>query len=133
MKNLLLTIGLGIFSLTASYAQTTEKELNNEKVILVEVQPEYPGGMVAMYKFISDNVHYPKDAKKAGIQGKVLLQFTVDSKGNVVNVIVKKGLSESIDAEAVRVVNAMPKWKPGTQAGKAVNVFYNLPIEFKLK
>jgi protein TonB len=133
MKNLLLSIGFAGFMIISSYAQTTEKRTKEEPVFtFVEVQPEFPGGIEAMSKYLVENIAYPKDAKKANIQGKVYLKFVVDSKGNVRDAVIIKGVSESIDTEALRIVSAMPAWKPGTLGGKAVNVYYSLPLDFRL-
>ena len=95
--------------------------------------PEFEGGMDAFYKYLTDNIHYPEQAKAEGIQGRVLVRFVVRDNGDIVNVEVAKGIGGGCDEEAVRVVKAMPKWKPAIYEGKAVNVQYALPISFKLQ
>lgn len=95
--------------------------------------PEFEGGMDAFYKYLTENIHYPEQAKAEGIQGRVLVRFVVRDNGDIVNVEVAKGIGSGCDEEAVRVVKAMPKWKPATYEGKAVNVQYALPIVFKLQ
>ena len=95
--------------------------------------PEFEGGMDAFYKYMTDNIHYPEQAKAEGIQGRVLVRFVVRDNGDIVNVEVAKGIGGGCDEEAVRVVKAMPKWKPAIYEGKAVNVQYALPISFKLQ
>jgi len=98
----------------------------------VEVAPEYPGGYNAMFDFISKNVKYPKESKEKGIEGRVFVQFVVEKDGSLNEITVLRGVSEDIDAEAIRVVKAMPNWKPGMNEGKTVRVQYVLPFNFKL-
>ncbi len=100
---------------------------------VVEVDPEFPGGIEALYKYMVDNVKYPEMAKADKIEGRVFVAFVIEKDGSVTNAKVVRGVSDEIDAEALRVVSAMPKWKPGTQQGNPVRVQYNLPIVFKLK
>lgn len=100
---------------------------------IVENMPEFPGGELALRKYIAENVKYPEDAKEKGIQGRAYVSFVIDKEGNVANVKLARGIGfESIDNEALRVVSLLPKWKPGMQRGKAVNVSYTIPIIFKL-
>ena len=99
---------------------------------IVEEMPKFPGGDEAMFKFIAKNVQYPKEAKDKEIQGRVFLSFVVEKDGSVSNVEVKRGIGGGCDEEAVRVVKAMPKWKPGKQEGKPVRVSFTLPFNFKL-
>jgi len=97
-----------------------------------EVMPTYPGGETALLRFLSNNIRYPVSAQRNGVQGKVVVKFVVDSVGNVVKAKILKSVMRDLDEEALRVVNNMPKWKPGMQDGKAVNVRYSLPVSFKL-
>jgi TonB family protein len=99
---------------------------------VVENMPQFPGGMKAMMEYLKENVKYPDAAIKANTQGRVVTQFIVDKDGNVTMPIVVHSVSLDLDKEAIRVVSAMPKWKPGTQRGKAVNVRFTLPIAFSL-
>ena len=99
---------------------------------VVEKMPEYPGGIEAFMKFLSENVRYPEAASKAGIQGRVLVNFIVEKDGSISNIHVIQKVNDYLDAEAVRVVGAMPKWTPGMQSGKAVRVKYAVPISFRL-
>lgn len=97
----------------------------------VDVMPEYPGGIQALYKFIDKTMVYPKEEKKAKIGGKVHLKFIVQETGEIKDIVVTKSSgNENIDKEAIRIVSVMPKWKPGSQEGKPVPVFFNLPINF---
>jgi len=98
----------------------------------VDVMPEFPGGHAAMAAYITKNLRYPDVAREAGIEGKVFVRFVVTKTGDVADVEVSKGINSSCDAEAVRVVKAMPKWVPGKQNGQNVNVMFTLPIAFKL-
>lgn len=97
-----------------------------------EVPPEFPGGITALVQFLSKNLKYPTVCKEQKIQGKVLVKFTVKSDGSISNIRVTKSVDPYLDKEAVRVVKSMPRWIPGTQDGKPVNVEYTLPITFKL-
>ena len=99
---------------------------------VVEDMPEYPGGNKALYAFMGQNIKYPQDAKDKGIQGTVYVSFVVEKDGSVSHVKILRGVSKSLDSEAMRVVKTMPNWKPGKQRGKAVRVQYNLPIKFTL-
>ena len=99
---------------------------------VVEQMPEFPGGQEALMQFLRQEVKYPKEAFKDGVQGRVVVQFVVEKDGSISEVEVVKKVNEHLDAEAVRVVNAMPKWKPGKQKGENVRVKYTLPISFRL-
>ena len=99
----------------------------------VQEQPEFPGGMQELYKFLGKIQHYPDMEFEAGIDGKVYVQFTVDKDGSIEEVKVIKSVSDGLDKEATRMVKAMPKWSPGKMNGKAVKCRFNLPVAFKLK
>ena len=94
--------------------------------------PQFPGGNHALFQFIKDNQRYPQIAKENGIQGRVILQFVVDETGKVSDPKVLRSVDPSLDAEAIRIVKAMPRWTPGMQDGKAVAVRYTLPVNFSL-
>lgn len=100
---------------------------------VVEDQPEFPGGEKALFTYLSKSIKYPPMAKDAGVQGVVYVTFVVEPDGNITNVKVLRGIGAGCDDEAVRVVKAMPKWKPGKQRGKSVRVQFNLPIRFTLR
>lgn len=99
---------------------------------VVEVMPEFPGGNEALFSYISNNITYPKEAKKEGVQGRVFLSFVVEKNGEVSHVKTLRGIGGGCDEEAFRVVSQMPDWKPGLQDGKPVRVEFNLPIKFAL-
>lgn len=100
---------------------------------VVEQNPEFPGGMVALMKYLGNNIKYPVMAKEAGIQGRVFLNFVVEPNGSISNIKVLRGIGGGCDEEAQRVVSKMPKWTPGKQRGKAVRVSFNLPVKFTLQ
>ena len=99
----------------------------------VEIQPQFPGGEVELMKYIKDNLRYPVVAIENNIEGRVTLRFVVNKKGEVSNVEILRGLDPACDKEAIRVVQSMPKWVPGKQNGVSVNVYYTLPISYKLQ
>lgn len=110
---------------------TTNKSDSYE---FVDEPAEYPGGRAELLKFLSDHIVYPKSAIKKNLEGKCYLQFVVDVDGFVTNVRVKRGVPDcpECDAEAVRVVNMLPQWKPGRVNGKPVNSTFSMPIMFGL-
>ena len=113
--------------------KVTKKTSATDKVYEVcEQMPIFPGGDAAMMKYLSENVKYPALAIKAQEQGRVVVSFTVEKDGAITNVKVSRSVTPSLDAEAVRVVKAMPKWTPGKQDGQLVRVRYNVPVSFKL-
>ena len=99
---------------------------------VVEEMPQYPGGPQALFKFLGENVHYPEEAEKAGIQGRVIATFIVEKDGSISQPTVVKSVDPLLDAEAIRVISAMPNWKPGKQNGKVVRVKYTVPLSFNL-
>ena len=119
----------------AKTSEITDVKINkvdNDSIYnIVEVAPEFPGGMDKMAKYLSENISYPEEAKEKGISGRVFISFVVEKDGSVTNVKVMRSIGGGCDDEAVRVVKAMPKWKPGLQKGKPVRVNYVLPIFFK--
>ena len=114
--------------------QASEPQASKPKVYeSVEQMPEYPGGMAEMLKFLQMNINYPPMAAANKIERRVIVQFIIDENGQVGDVKVVRSVNEELDAEAVRVVKSMPKFTPGRQDGKAVAVWYTLPISFKLQ
>jgi len=110
-----------------------KKKGNEEPFVVVENPPEFPGGYEALMKFLADNVQYPKEAESKGIQGRVICNFVVMKDGSITDVNVVRGVDSLLDAEAVRVLKLMPKWTPGTQRGRAVNVRFTVPVVFRLE
>lgn len=109
-----------------------EEEEDAPVFFIVEDMPEFPGGDLALRKHIAENIHYPEIAKENGIQGRVFVQFVVNKKGEVEQIKVVRGVDPSLDKEAVRVIQNLPKWKPGQQRGKPVKVSFTVPINFQL-
>ena len=99
---------------------------------VVEVMPEFPGGMAECLTFLGKNIKYPVQSQQAGVQGKVIVQFVVEKDGSVSNPKVVRSIDPDLDGEAVRVISIMPKWKPGMQKGQAVGVKYTVPVTFRL-
>ena len=140
MKRYLLTIlAFSAFTCSIQFANaqtdTVPTQIEEEEAgfILVEKMPEFPGGQAALFKFLSENVKYPKEAVKKGIQGRVICQFVVEKDGSISNVeVVRSGGHHLLDQEAVRVISIMPKWNPGTQRGKPIRVKYTVPVNFRL-
>jgi periplasmic protein TonB len=113
---------------------TAEKEEEEAQVFfIVEEMPEFPGGELALRTYIANSIKYPVIAQENGIQGKVYVTFVVDRDGGISNAKIARGVDASLDKEALRVVNSLPKWKPGKQRGKPVRVSYTVPINFVLQ
>jgi len=110
-----------------------EEDEEPEIFFIVETMPEFPGGELGLRKYIATHVKYPNIARENGIEGKVYVRFCVTSKGTVEKVSIARGVDPILDKEALRVVKALPKWKPGEQRGKKVNVWYTVPINFQLQ
>ena len=114
-------------------SQDTEPQSDNKVYKSVEQMPRFPGGEVALMRYLQENIKYPPEAAKKDIEGRVVVQFIIDKTGEVGEVKVVRPISEELDAEAVRVVKTLPKFEPGRQDGEAVSVWYTLPISFKLQ
>ena len=118
-------------------APTVEEEEDPEEQTIFEVveqMPEFPnGGMAGLMQFLSKNIKYPTIAQENGTQGRVTVQFVVNKDGSIVDAKVLRGVDPYLDKEALRVVNSMPKWKPGMQRGKPVRVKYTVPVMFRLQ
>ena len=116
--------------------QEEEEEEPEEQEIfqVVEQMPEYPdGGMAGLMKYLSGAIRYPAIAAENGVQGRVTVQFVVNRDGSIVDAQVLRGVDPYLDKEALRVINSMPKWKPGMQRGKPVRVRYTVPVNFRLQ
>jgi TonB family protein len=110
-----------------------KKQDNNTVFRIVEEMPQYPGGNEALKQFLADNIKYPTEAQKSGIQGRVYVTFIISKTGKVTNVKILRGVDEALDKEALRIINAMPNWEPGKQREKTVPVEYTIPINFDLQ
>ena len=110
------------------------KEAKAEPVFQsVEQMPQFPGGEVALMKFLQSHINYPPMAAENNVQGRVVVQFVVDKTGRVGEVIIARSVDKDLDKEAVRVCKSLPKFTPGRQNGQPVSVWYTLPVTFKLQ
>lgn len=110
-----------------------ETDDDNTPFATAEKMPSFPGGEKALIEFIKNNLKYPADAQEKKIEGHVTVRFVVSKTGAIKDVEVLLGIYPSCDAEAIRVINSMPNWTPGVKNGKLVDVYYTLPITFRLK
>ena len=113
-------------------AAVSDSQPDGDVYDVVEEMPEFPGGHTALMQFLVDNIKYPADAVKDSIQGRVIVQFVVGKDGTVGDAKILRGVAPSLDKESLRVIGAMPKWKPGKQNGEVVNVKYTLPVKFSM-
>lgn len=137
-RNLFLALVLCSISLCAQETQPQPIAADSveDEVIFIPVDPmpEFPGGQKALFDYLRFNTHYPKQAYRKGIQGRVVCQFVVKKDGKISNVkVVRSAGNKSLDREAVRVIRSMPKWKPAMYQGKPVSVKYTVPVTFRLK
>ncbi len=132
MKKLILSVLFIFFSCIAqqSIAQTSTVD-DNTVYTRVDKMPEFPGGQVALVKFLSKNIKYPEKFKKEKINGRVFVSFVIDKTGKVIKAKIEKSLNELCDAEALRVINKMPDWIPGEKNGEKVAVQFGLPVNFE--
>lgn len=114
-------------------AVPTDSVAKDEVFMVAEQMPEYPGGMKELFKFLQDNVKYPESAMKKNVQGRVIVQFVVEKDGTPTEFNVVRSVDPDLDAEALRVMKAMSKWKPGMQKGEPVRVKYTVPVSFQLQ
>ena len=117
-----------VFTLHKDGSGTTGKPFD-----VVEQMPQFPGGPAEMMAFLAKNIRYPVAAEKAGVQGRVIVTFVVEKDGSIAEARIVKSVSPELDAEALRVINAMPNWLPGRQNGEAVRVKYTVPVTFRLQ
>lgn len=129
-----LTLILVTLLMTATYATAQEDNDNDEFIGFIQFpkEPEFPGGTDSLAKFICSNLKYPEDAKKDSIQGRVICRFTIDTDGSVTDIRVLRSVHPSLDAEAVRVLSAMPKWVPAETNGKMIKRKFTFPVVFKM-
>ena len=127
------TIRANVQKKVVKATKATKKTSANDKVYEVcEQMPTFPGGDAALMKYLAENIKYPVSAQKAKEQGRVVVQFIVEKDGAVTGVKTVRSVTPVLDAEAVRVIKAMPKWTPGRQGGQPMRVRYNVPVSFKL-
>ena len=120
-------------------ADNAAKNDDDEVYFIVPKMPEFPGGDSALRRYITDNLKYPEEAKESGISGKVFVQFVINKNGEVENPQIARGLEPTLDKEAIRVIQSLPKWKPGQNKSKydnewvPVKVAFTIPVDFKLE
>ena len=133
---LLVTVMLSVMSVSVAMADDPAtkqvEEVVEEELWVVEASPQFPGGQLALMEWIKQNMVYPQEAKAKGIEGRVIVKFTIEEDGTVTNGKIMKGVDPLLDNEALRLVSIMPKWSPGSFDGKDTRFTYNLPLLFKL-
>ena len=122
-----------VVEVVAEVREEIQEEAEPEPFVVVEEMPMFPGGDIELLKYIGEHTQYPEVAKENNIQGRVIVRFCVTAKGGVSQVSILKGVDPELDKEAIRVVSALPPFKPGKQGGKPVPVWYMVPITFTLK
>ena len=125
----MLGVSLLLLVVVNCRAQSSEEQV----FTVVEKHPEFSGGMKAYSEYLRTTLHYPAAARAANVTGRVFVTFIVRSDGRITDVSVLKGIGYGCDEEAIRVVSAMPNWRPGTQSGHPVNVKYNLVVPFGVR
>lgn len=130
MKKLILLVALALFCSTSAMAQTVVED--DAIFLVVENEPEFPGGKDSLYAYIARNIKYPETAKKEKIEGRVFVTFVIEKDGQVSSAKILRDIGGGCGEEAIRVVKSMPKWKPGTQRGNPVRFQFNLPVSFML-
>ncbi len=119
---------------TSSFNTPSSLQNADEVVAFAETMPAFPNGAMGLKRYLKDNLRYPKEASKKGLEGTIYIKFIVDKKGAILSPeVIKDNVGGGCAAEAIRLVSKMPKWWPGKQNGKAVNVYYTLPIKFSIK
>lgn len=113
-------------------SNSTADSTGDEIFTVVENDPEFPGGMEALYRYLASNIKYPEQAKAENLQGRVFVSFVIEKDGSVSNIKVLRDIGGGCGEEAIRVVQNMPKWKPGRQRGRRVRTQFQLPIYFNI-
>ena len=119
-------------SISSAMTQSVGNRVSEFMGVIAERQPHFPGGQQALLEFLRENVKYPEQARKDSIEGRVVLSFVVETDGSITEPKVLRSLHPLLDAEALRVINLMPKWEPGYQGDSLVRVKYSLPVSFKM-
>ncbi|MBR5205505.1 MAG: energy transducer TonB [Bacteroidaceae bacterium] len=129
MAALLLGNSIKVVACNSEIGCITQQE---EIYQLLDKKPKFKGGETGLEKFLKENVKYPAIARENGVQGRVIVEFIIEKNGSITNAKIIKGVDPHLNNEALRVVNLMPKWKPGKHKGKKVRVRYSMPILFRL-
>ena len=125
-------VAIGVIENEVAIGVIDKEEPDPRVFDVVEQMPNFPGGQNALMNFLMNTIKYPAEAEKAGKQGRVVVQFVINKDGSISDAKVVKSVDKTLDEEALRVVNAMPKWTPGKQNGKDVRVKFTMPVTFKL-
>ena len=135
MKKIMILMAFAVVCFNAQAAERHNNNVVQDDVVVdkPDVLPEFPGGMDALMTYVGSNVKYPSEAFTKKVEGKVIVEFIVKKDGSVSNAKVISNTNEMLNKEALRVVNAMPKWTPGKNKGKVVDVRFVLPVAFKLQ
>jgi TonB family protein len=131
MKKSIILITTIVLSFCTSHVFSQNSTDENTIYVKVDKMPEFPGGQVALVKYLSKNIKYPSKYKKDKVNGRVFVSFVVDKTGKVGQAKVVKSLNEECDKEAIRVISIMPNWIPGEKDGSKVNVQFGLPVNFE--
>lgn len=131
-KGLQILISTVVMIMIQSSYNTVSAQSKEEIFVAAEVMPSFPGGTTTLMNTIYKNLTYPQDARDNGIEGKVILRFVVTKEGNIVQPTIVKGLYPSIDKAVLDIVPKIPRFEPGKNAGKPVNVWYSIPVTFKI-
>lgn len=113
--------------------ETGISDITDSAKVIVDFDAEFPGGIAAMRQFFSENITYPEEERKIGMEGTLYVKFIVEKNGNVSNVGIARSLSYNLDNEALKVIKMMPKWKPASDHGRSVRQFFTIPFSFKIK
>jgi TonB family protein len=127
-----LFIGLLFNHAQAQQPDTSNRSSGSELITYVQQMPEFPGGQKELMKFLNENLAYPEEARKNGVEGKVISQFTVNADGSFSDIKILQRLGSGCDEEVLRLITLMPTWTPALQNGKPVAVVYKMPVVFKL-
>ena len=121
------------YKINKNMSESYDQDNDDQIFIYAKYMPEFPGGKLQLRRFVAENVIYPAEARKKGIEGTVFIKFEVKKTGKIGKVEIQKGVHELLDNESVKVVKSLPEFKPGmTESGKFVNIWYSIPITFKL-
>ena len=104
-----------------------------DTILIIDPMPEFPGGEDQFFEYIANELRYPRRVARQEIEGTVIISFIVGADGNIYDIEVRQGVHTLLDIEAIRVIESMPKWKPGEQNGKPIPVSFTIPINFELK
>jgi periplasmic protein TonB len=132
MKKIISLLIVVLINISFCYSQDTESNASEEPLVFAERMPEFPGGDEGLMRYLQKNIKYPAKALVNNIQGVVMINFVVEKNGKITKAKVTKGIGGGCDEVALKVVKNMPKWKPGMQAGKAVPVYFDVPVNFKI-